>query len=140
MNGATMLSNVLALVARWAGLVPGMLRHDPLFRYAAIAAALALFFLIARVTQDIAGPGAIPPAEQDTVSPVTSDRVGKDVASPGDRSATSAEPPVPGSATAPKPEDASPPILVPGRSLEGIEVEPTAPDSFGTLPQGEREE
>lgn len=131
MNGGTLRERLLSAAARWTRLVPGLLRHDPLFRYAVIAAALALFFLGARLTQDLAGPDDIPPAG--------SERVGEDVVSPGDRSATNAEPPVPGSAAiSPKPEDASPPVIVPGRSLEGIEVEPTAPDSFGTLPQGDK--
>ena len=41
-------------------LAPALLRRDPIFRYAAIGAFLALLLLIGRAAQDWAGPGAIP--------------------------------------------------------------------------------
>ena len=130
MNGTAMLSNMLATASRWANLVPGLLRHDPLFRYAAIAAGLALFFLIVRVAQEFAGPGAI--------SPSGLGRVEQNPTDSEDTRATGITPPVPGSATVPpKPEDAIPPVIAPGRSLEGMEVAPAPRDNFGTLPRGE---
>jgi hypothetical protein len=130
MNAREAVSNALAIASRRAKLIPGLLRHDPLFRYAAIAAALALFFLGARLAQDIAGPGALPQAGQD--------RTEENNADPSGRSAADVEPPRPGSAaTLPDREDVTPAEITPGRSLENLEVEPAPKDSFGTLPEGE---
>ena len=128
MGGGPLISIVTSGASRWARLVPGLLRHDPLFRYAAIAAALALVFLAARLAQDFAGPGEIPPAG--------SDRIGDNVVKPADRLPTGEEPPRPGSATTPpETDDTTPSAIAPGRSLEGIEVEPASRDRFGTLPR-----
>ena len=57
------VSNLGSAIGHWAKLIPGLFRHDPLFRYAAIAAMLALLFLAARAIQEFAGPGAIPATE-----------------------------------------------------------------------------
>ncbi|RWH77991.1 hypothetical protein [Mesorhizobium sp.] len=40
---------------RWAKKVPAMFRHDPLFRYATIAAVLALIFLAVSMVQHVGG-------------------------------------------------------------------------------------
>ena len=48
-------------------LAPALLRRDPIFRYAAIGAFLALLLLIGRAAQDWAGPGAIPAAPPSAV-------------------------------------------------------------------------
>ena len=60
MRGTAIVSNLGSAIGHWAKLIPGLFRRDPLFRYAAIAAMLALLFLAARVIQEFAGPGAIP--------------------------------------------------------------------------------
>lgn len=133
MRGGPLISIAASGASRWARLVPDLLRHDPLFRYAAIAAALALFFLVARLAQDFAGPGAIPPAG--------SDRIDDNAVNPDDGSPVVQTPPAPGTAVAPSaPGDATTPMILPGRSLQGVEVEPAPPDRFGTLPQGENAE
>lgn len=133
MRGGPLISIAASGASRWARLVLGLLRHDPLFRYAAIAAMLALFFIVARFAQDVAGPGAIPPAG--------SDRVDNNAVNPDDQPPVGEKPPPPGSAVAPPvPGDARPPTILPGRSLQGVEVEPAPPDRFGTLPQGDNAE
>lgn len=133
MTGKALLSRMLANVVRMAKLIPGLLRHDPLFRYAGIAAGLALFFLVARVAQEFAGPGAIPPSG--------TNRTEQNIAPPDGQSTADEEPPAPGSSTAPPaPGDAMSPAIAPGRSLEEVEVEPAPRESFGILPRGENPE
>lgn len=133
MRNGPLISTMASGASRWARLVPGLLRHDPLFRYAAIAALLAAFFLGARLAQDFAGPGAIPPVGLDDVD--------KNAANAGDGSAAVDEPPRPGStAKPPASADAARSAIAPGRSLNNIRVEPAAPDRFGTLPQGDNTE
>jgi len=133
MIARTLFASALANVVRIAKLIPGLLRHDPLFRYAAIAAVLAVFFLMARITQEFAGPGAIPPGG--------TNRAEQNIAHPDDRSAADENPPPPGSSTTPPaPGEATPPAIAPGRSLEGVNVEPAPRDRFGTLPRGENPE
>lgn len=135
MTAGSLLADIKAAAARWAKLVPALLWHDPIFRYATIAAIVALFFLIARLAQDFAGPGAIPSPEQTSQGSDGSEPVEENDDALG-ASASGEQPPVPGSATTPDPEDA-PVMITPGRSLENIEVEPAPRDSFGTLPKGE---
>ena len=131
MRGTAIVSNLGSAIGHWARLIPGLFRRDPLFRFAAIAAMLALLFLAARVIQDIAGPGAIPETGSRLVQQPDAEVEG----------ATATQPPDPGSAAAPpKPEQAMPPVIAPGRSLNGIEVAPAPRDSFGRLPSGENSE
>ncbi|WP_011578697.1 MULTISPECIES: hypothetical protein [Chelativorans] len=143
MTAGTSLADIGAVLVRWAKLVPALLWRDPIFRYAAIAAAVAMIFLIARLAQDLAGPGAIPPAGQATQGS------GGPAGDPGhvdegdDARGTGMEqdeeqPPRPGSAsTLPAREETTPRVIAPGRSLENIEVEPAPADSFGTMPTGD---
>ena len=42
-------------------LIPALVMRDPLFRYGAIAAIVALLFLIAQFAQDLSGPPVDPP-------------------------------------------------------------------------------
>jgi hypothetical protein len=136
MNGATLLSTCRATLMRWTKRVAALFRHDSLFRYATIAAVLALIFLIARLAQDFFAPGGIPRTSEDMVGgPARSERVQPDDAGPRDSSVTT-EPPAPGSTAGqpPAPNDASPPVIEPGRSLEGLDLTPAQRDSFGTLP------
>lgn len=133
MRGGPLISIAASGASRWARLVPGLLRHDPLFRYAAIAAALALVFLAARLAQDFAGPGAIPPAGSQRVDEGTSGANGQ----PADRGT----PPLPGStARPPASAETTPSVIEPSRSLKGIKVAPAPADRFGTLPQGDNAE
>lgn len=138
MTAGSLLADIKAAAVRWSKLVTALLWHDPIFRYAAIAAAFALFFLFARVAQELAGPGAITPAAQTTSQGSAGsgrDRIDDAVPS---ASALDEKPPPPGSATpSPGQVDAPPLAITPGRSLENLEVEPAPRDSFGTLPQGE---
>ncbi len=52
--------DIAALTGHALRLAPALLRRDPIFRYAAIGALMALILLIGRAAQDWAGPGAIP--------------------------------------------------------------------------------
>ena len=52
--------DIAARIGHALRLAPALLRHDPIFRYAAIGAFLALLLLIGRAAQDWAGPGPIP--------------------------------------------------------------------------------
>ena len=103
------------------GLVPALVMRDPLFRYAAIAAILALLFLIGQFAQDLAGPPALVPTPVGaaTVSP-TRPQMPPTVSSEGPTA------PVPGKI----------PAIAPGRPLGGITVDPAPGDTFGKLPKG----
>ena len=96
-------------------LAPALLRHDPIFRYAAIGALMALTFHLGRAAQDRAGPGPIPATPPSaTESP----------------SATG--PVAPG---LPQPAPATAPAIAPGRSLDGVTIAPAPADAFGRLPR-----
>jgi len=107
-------------------LMPALIRHDPLFRYAGIAAVFFLIVLIGRGAQWWAGPGPIPP---------TPDRLGVNGMAPAP-----VQPQVPNdqkpdpAAAAPAP--APPVVIAPGRKLDGVTINPAPADRFGTLPQG----
>lgn len=103
------------------GLVPALAILDPLFRYAAIAAILAVLFLIGQFAQDLAGPPVLAPTPMGAAA-VNSPRSD---APP----ATAAEGP-----TAPIPGKI--PTIAPGRPLGGITVAPAPGDTFGKLPKG----
>ena len=96
-------------------LMPALLRHDPIFRYAAIGALMVLILLIGRAAQDWAGPGAIPA----TASSATDQ--------------SSASTPAPPDFTQPAP--AAAPAIAPGRSLDGVTIAPPPADDFGRLPR-----
>ena len=102
-------------------IIPALFMRDPLFRYVAIAAIIALMFLIAQIAQDIAGPPAIsatPAGNADgAIQPST--------ASTAERT----QRPV-----APIPAEV--PTIAPGRPLKSIVVDPTPVDAFGKLPKG----
>lgn len=133
MTGARLFVSLRAMLLRWAKRAPALFRHDPLFRYAAIAAVLALIFLAVSMVQDDSryGTGRDEAPGSRTTRP---DRAGQDTTSRTD-SAGTGTPPVPRSAAQPDHEDA--PAIAPGRSLDSIDVEPAPRDDFGTLPQGE---
>lgn len=129
MSTAALSSRLRAAALRCANLVPALFRHDPLFRYATIAAVLALIFLAVSMVQDVGGRGAL---EHSTTVP---DRTPHGTVPPAVNS-DATEPPPPGSPDAPAaPEDA--PAITPGRSLDRIDVEPAPKDRFGTLPTGD---
>lgn len=135
MNARTMVSNLSAAASRWAKCVPDLLRHDPLFRYASIAAVLAVLFLGARLVGDITGPGPIPPAGQGMNKSPAANGEGQTGADT-DGSMSGAGPPAPGSAIEPPaPQGPALPTIAPGRSLEGLDMKPAPRDNFGTLPQ-----
>lgn len=131
MTGAGLFISLRAMLLRWAKLAPPLFRHDPLFRYAAIAAVLALIFLAVSMVQDDSRYGGVTGTDDAIGSKATTpDRVGQRTTSRTE-SAGTGTPPAPGSAA--QPEDT--PAIAPGRSLDGIDVEPAPRDDFGTLPQ-----
>ena len=138
MTDATLLGSVRARLLRRLKLVPVLFRRDPLFRYATIAAVLALIFLAVSIGQDVAShrDGPMTGAGKATGSHAkTTDRNGQNKASPSDGSET-AMPPVPGSQGAPSAtQNAPPPKIAPGHSLEGVDVAPAPRDDFGTVPK-----
>ena len=96
-------------------LAPALLRHDPIFRYAAIGALMALLLLVGRAAQDWAGPGAIPATPPSAVERP---------------SATG-----PASPSPVQPAPAGAPAIAPGRSLDGVTIAPVPADEFGRLPR-----
>jgi hypothetical protein len=102
--------DIAARIGHALRLTPTLLRRDPIFRYAAIGALLALLLLIGRAAQDWAGPGAIPAMPPSAI-----------------------ESPSAPSLARPAPEVA--PAIAPGRSLEGVTIAPAPADAFGKLPQ-----
>jgi hypothetical protein len=59
--------DIAALIGHALRLAPALLRRDPIFRYAAIGALMALVFLVGRAAQDWAGPGPIPATPPSTI-------------------------------------------------------------------------
>ncbi|WP_095204596.1 hypothetical protein [Mesorhizobium carmichaelinearum] len=134
MSGTPLFSSARATLLRWTRLVPGLFRHDPLFRYASIAAVLALIFYAVSIGQQVAGPDAASSAREKT-APVARDSQGsaqQGSAGTAGNTAT-AGPPAPGSPGAPSATTDTAPIS-PGRTLDHLKVEPAARDSFGTMP------
>lgn len=129
MSTAALSSRLRTAALRCANLVPALFRHDPLFRYATIAAVLALIFLAVSIIQDVGGRGAI------DASTTAQDRAPHDAVTPAGNSDRT-EPPAPGSTDAPTLTEDAPVKIAPGRSLDGIDVEPMPKDRFGTLPKG----
>lgn len=127
MNRHDLLPSLRAMLIRWTGLVPALFRHDPLFRYAAIAAILALIFLLVSMGQQRAGSGNSVPKANAPISDARHD-AGFERGDP----LSPAEPPPPGSAREPALQA---PAVAPGRPLEGIDVAPAPGDGFGTLPK-----
>ena len=110
-------------------LVPALIRYDPLFRYAAIGAALFLLLVIGRLAQDWAGPGQVPPAPD----------IGAAMG-PADHQRSVATPELGTISPAPAaPSPAAVPSIAPGRSLYDVNVRPAPADSFGTLPPRNRQ-
>ncbi|EHH05539.1 hypothetical protein MEA186_30052 [Mesorhizobium amorphae CCNWGS0123] len=132
---ATLLASVRARFSRWLKLVPALFRRDPMFRYATIAAVLALIFLAVSIGQDVAGHHDRPMtgAAKNASTPST----GTDSFELGNASSASgsqtSEPPAPGSTSEPAREET--PAVAPGRPLQGIKVAPAPHDSFGTIPK-----
>lgn len=134
MMNATLLASARATLLRWLKLVPALFRRDPLFRYATIAAVLALIFLAVSIGQDGdlhrdrpmtgAGKNAGPTSAPDNFE--------QGNASSAARSRTP-QPPAPGSTL--EPADEKLPAVAPGRPLQGIKVAPAPRDSFGTVPK-----
>ncbi len=134
MTAQTLLSSVRATLMRWLQLVPALFRHDPLFRYATIAAVLALIFLAISIVQDVAGnrDGPVAGAGKNAGTPTsTSEKFEQGNASTAVGSPT--EPPAPGSPSEPGQDDT--PAVAPGRPLQGIKVAPAPHDDFGTVPK-----
>jgi hypothetical protein len=111
----------LSDLGRLLRLLPTLVMRDPLFRYAAIAAVLALLFLIGQFAQDLAGHPSLP------------------VTSPG---AAAVDPQRPAASTTGQRQSPAAPIpveipaIAPGRPLNGIIVDPAPADPFGKLPKG----
>jgi hypothetical protein len=110
-------------LGRLLRLIPVLVLRDPLFRHGAIAAIVALLFLIAQFAQDIAGP----PVDSRTPAGSTGVNAQYSAATPAKRDQGHA---VPAPATVP--------TIAPGRSLNGISVEPSTGDAFGRTPKGAR--
>ena len=104
-------------------LIPALVMRDPLFRYGAIAAIVALLFLIAQFAQDLSGPPVDPPAPAGAAGADAQ----HSAATPAKRDQGQA---VPAPVTVP--------TISPGRPLDGISVEPSAGDTFGRTPNGAR--
>ena len=102
-------------------LVPALVLRDPWFRYAAIAAVLALLFVIGQIAQDWAGPPAPRPTPDGAAA------VGPQRPQTAPTGAAIRPPP---------PTAADIPAIAPGRSLDGITVDPAPGDAFGKLPRG----
>lgn len=114
-----------ATLPRLAWAVPGAFRRDPVFRYAAIGAVVALLVLLVRLGgSDPADSGAVPQALPAPAA--LGSTYGQTGASPPS--------PVPSAAS-------PPPRIAPGRSLDAVRAVPdsTTPDRFGTLPSVRRE-
>jgi hypothetical protein len=106
-------------LGRLLRLIPALVMRDPLFRYSAIASIVALLVLIAQFAQDMAGP------------PTPAGAAGADAPHPVPVPARRGE----GSAA---PGPVTVPTIAPGRSLDGISVEPSTGDTFGKTPRGAR--
>jgi hypothetical protein len=102
-------------------LVPDLAMRDPWFRYAAIAALLAMLFVIGQIAQDWAGP---PPPSPTPAGAAAVNPQRAQTAPTG----TAIRPPPPNAADIP--------AIAPGRSLQGIIVDPAPGDAFGKLPNG----
>ncbi|SEF14913.1 hypothetical protein SAMN05444161_9107 [Rhizobiales bacterium GAS191] len=113
---------LISHLRRALSLVPALIRHDPLFRYAAIGAVLFLLLVIGRLAQDMAGPGPIPLAPDADV-----------VTAPADRPPSAATP------TSRTTNPAAVPSIAPGRSLDAVSVGAAPADGFGTLPPRNRQ-
>jgi hypothetical protein len=112
------LARILDIAARIGHalrLTPALLRRDPIFRYAAIGALMALIVLVGRAAQDWAGPGPIPATPASAIELP---------------SATG-----PAAPALPQPTPAAAPAIAPSRSLEGVTIAPAPADAFGRLPQ-----
>ncbi len=86
MSAPQLFSGLLAIGIRWIRLVPALFRHDPLFRYATIAAVLALIFLAVGIGRQIAGFDAVSPMPETAATADDAEMAG---------------PPAPGSPAAP---------------------------------------
>ena len=135
MMDTTLLVSVRATLLRWLELVPELLRRDPLFRYAAIAAVLASIFLAVSIVQDVSDRRDGSVAGDGKNAGTTSTGPGN--FEQGNASSTAgsqtSEPPAPGSTL--EPAHGEPPAVVPGRPLQGIKVAPAPHDNFGILPR-----
>ena len=112
-------------IAKLARIMPSLFLRDPLLRYAAIAAGIALLFLIAQFGQSLAGPPAVSPAPSASVGAV-----------PGKPQSSAATPAAAAGGSPATPLPAQAPAFAPGRPLNGVAVEPAPVDTFGRLPKG----
>jgi len=110
-------------LGRLLRLIPALVLRDPLFRYGAIAAIVALLFLIAQFAQDMAGPPTVP----STPAGVAGADAPHPVPAPARRGEGHAVPP-----------PVTVPTIAPSRPLDGISVEPSTGDTFGRTPKGAR--
>jgi len=110
--------DIAALIGHALRLAPALLRRDPIFRYAAIGALMALVFLVGRAAQDWAGPGPIPATPPSAIE-----------------SPSATGPVAPG---LPQPAPATAPAIAPSRSLEGVTIAPAPADAFGKLPRNKQ--
>ncbi|MER9632099.1 MULTISPECIES: hypothetical protein [unclassified Mesorhizobium] len=132
MTDETLFSSVRATLLRWLKLVPALFRRDPLFRYATIAAVLALIFLAVSIGQDVGGQRDDRPT--DAGKNASTPPMGRDNFEQGNASsaAQTTEPPHPLGTLEPAPEET--PAVAPGRPLQGIKLAPAPHDNFGTVP------
>jgi len=116
-----LLSTLRQKLARLLRAAPVAWRHDPIFRYAATGAALALVVLLARLGGN--DPDRSPGPLRATVSAP---------AALGDSYRAVGEVPSPTTASAASP--APVPTIVPSRTLDGVRIEPAPADRFGIAP------
>ncbi|RWB66201.1 hypothetical protein [Mesorhizobium sp.] len=128
-----LLSSGRATLVRWSKLVPGLFRHDPLFRYATIAVVLALILMAVSMGQDVSGRRPLPgTTDAGAIAPGPSGEASAPVPN-----VDAADPPVPASlGQSPAQQDKQDPAIAPSRSLDGLDLAPAPRDNFGTVPQG----
>ena len=116
-----LLSALRQKLVRLLRAAPVAWRHDPIFRYAATGAAVALVVLLARLGGN--DPDRSPGPSRATVPAP---------AALGDSYRAAGEIPSPITASAAPP--APVPTIAPGRTLDGVRIEPAPADRFGIAP------
>jgi hypothetical protein len=129
-----LLSCGRATLVRWYKLVPGLFRHDPLFRYASIAVILALILMAVSMGRDVSARRPISGTRDAgaATAPVPNGGASAPVGN-----LETAEPPAPASPSlSPAQQNEQDRAIAPSRSLDGIDLAPAPRDNFGTVPQG----
>jgi hypothetical protein len=117
----SMVATSRAWLRRMAAAAPSAWHYDPIFRWAAIGAGVALALFVLRLADAPASPGTRVPSVPSASIP----------AELGPSYGATARSPL-----APQP---GPPKIVPGRSLDGVAIMPARErDPFGTVPPATR--